>query len=163
MRKSRAREDRKLLSSYERVKSVNGGNSRLDKLGRIVTCRGVDRRSVDVERLLGDKLCTTVDRLAHSVEYSSEHIGRNGKLNAVSRKSNLTVREIKTCARFKELNQHVSAVDLKHSATAHVAVRQLYLAKLVVLYALDLLYKHQRSCDLFYCSVFSDHFRCVLP
>ena len=87
MRHTRARKDRKFLSSDKSIKSVYCGNARLYKFVRILSCRRVYRSAVYIERFFRDYLSPSVDDLTHSVEYSAEHIAGNSEFNAVTRKS----------------------------------------------------------------------------
>ena len=154
---TRAGEDRQLLSAHQGIQTVNGGDTRLNKLGRIESCGGIDGRAVDIQGLCGNNGSTAVDGLAHAAENATEHILGNGKLYAVTGKTHTAVCKVKTCGGIEQLYKHVAAVDLKHAAASDLAVRQLDLAQLVKLDAVHLLDKHQRSCDLFYGSVFANH------
>ena len=73
--KTGGREDRKLLTSYQRVQTVDSGNARLDEFLRIVARGGVHRRAVDVHALFGDQRGAVVDRVAQTVKYARKHVG----------------------------------------------------------------------------------------
>jgi hypothetical protein len=80
----------------------------------------------------------------------------------MSRKTHLTAGKIESRRGFKELNEHVLTVHLKHSATANLTVGKLDLTELIVFYTVHLLDKHQGTCNFFNCSVFSDHLHSLL-
>ena len=163
MGKTGCGEDRKFLPTYQGVQSVNGGNPRLNKFRGVVTCGGIDRGAVDVRRFFRNQTRAAVDRFAHAVEHTPEHVRRNRQFHPVSRKTHLGLRQIESGGGVEKLHQHVPSVDLQNAAPTHLAVRQFNLAQFVVLDALHLLDQHQRSGDFFYGSVFSNHFGSSFP
>ena len=157
VRQTGAGEDGQFLPAHQRIQSVDGGYTRLNELGGVVAGGGVDGGAVDIQRLLRQDGGTVVDDLPHAVEHAPQHMLGHRQLNAVSGETHLGFRQVQPGGGVEQLYQHVAPVDLQHAATAHLAVRQLDFTQLVVLDALDLPDKHQRSGDLLYGSVFPNH------
>ena len=94
---SRSGEEWKLLSSYQRVKSVDCGYTSLNELRWVLSGSRIHSESVDIHVSIRDNLSTAIDRSAHSVKYSSEHIERYTELVAVTKEPDLTLFEIHSC------------------------------------------------------------------
>ena len=60
---------------------------------------------------------------------------------------------------FKQLHQRLVSVDLQHLAPARLAVLLLDFHQLVICYAAHAFHQHQRTDNLFYCTVFFQHDR----
>ena len=83
MRQTAHRKHGQFLTANERVQPVDCGNTRLDKLVGIIACGGVDRLAVDIHFLFGDNGRAVIARIAHTVEYASQHVLGHGKLLAM--------------------------------------------------------------------------------
>ena len=157
MGQSGAGEDGQLLAADEGVQSVNGGNAGLDELGGVSAGGGVHGKTVDVAVLLGDDGRAFVDRLAHAVEDTAEHILAHAKLERVAEEADLALGKVDALRRLEELHDRAVALNFEHLATPDAAVRQLDLCQLVVGDAIDVLHDHQRAGDLLNCLIFADH------
>ena len=91
VRKTRSREDGKLLTSYKGVKSVYRGNARLYKFLRISSRRRIHRHTVYIHSLFGDYFGAAVYGPAESVKYSAEHILGNSELHHSAEEAHLAV------------------------------------------------------------------------
>ena len=157
MRQTGAGEHGQLLTAHERVQAVDGGNARLNELGRIVARCGVHRVAIDVKALFGNQRGAIVLRAAHAIEHAAEHIGRHGQLDGAAKETRLGIGDFKALRTFKELQERAVAVDLQHAAVADLAVLLLDLDQLVVLNAFDVLHHHQRARDFLNRTVFLTH------
>ena len=154
---SGAGEDGQLLAADEGVQSVNGGNAGLDELGGVSAGGGVHGKTVDVAVLLGDDGRAFVDRLAHAVEDTAEHILAHAELERMAEEADLALGKVDALRRLEELHDRAVALNFEHLAAPDAAVRQLDLRQLVVGDAIDVLHDHQRAGDLLNCLIFADH------
>ena len=151
-------ENRKLLSTNQRVQPVNGRYTGLNKLGRIVTGCRVHRQAVHVSHFVRDDLRTAVDGVSHTIEDTSQHIRGYGQLNAVAQETHLALCQIDAGGVLKQLYEHVVAVDLQNTAVADVAVGELDLTQLVVSDAFYSFHQHQRAGNFGYGLIFFQHY-----
>ena len=146
-----------LLAANQSVKTVNGGNTGLDKLCGVGAGGRVHRQTVDVQMRLGKYVGAAVYGLTHTVKDSTEHILAHGKLQRVTEEANLGLRKVDALCGLEKLNDCLVALDLKHLAAANLAVGKLYLGQLIVGNALDMVYYHKRACDLSYGFILFNH------
>ena len=157
MRKAGAGEDRKLLATDQRIQPVDSGNTGLYKFCRIGTGCRVHRKAVDIHMGIGENFRTTVNRVAHAVEDTAEHIFRNSELLWMAEEAHFRLRKIDTLCGFKELNNSLSSFNLKHFAAADLTVGQFQFAKFVICYIFNAVYDHQGACDFFYGLILFNH------
>ena len=157
MRKTCARENRKLLSANQSVQSVNCRNACLNKLSRIVTSRRIHRKSVDVEHLFRNNVRPAVLWSSHTVEYTTEHIRRYRKLRPVSEEAHRALLQVDALRRLKKLNQRVMSVDFEDFAKSFLPARKQDFAKFIVGNIINILDQHQRSYNFTDCLIFSNH------
>ena len=74
VRQAAGGKNREFLAAHQCIQSVDGGNSRLDKLLGIVARRRVHGQAVDVQALLRKDLRPSVDRAAQAVKDTAEHV-----------------------------------------------------------------------------------------
>ena len=157
MGKTGSRKDRKLLSSYKGVQAVNCRNAGLDKFRRVSTRGRVHRQAVDIPVIIGYDVRASVDRFAHSVEYTAEHILADAELQRMSEETHLAFRKVDSLSGLEKLYNGAASFDLKNLAASYASVRQLDLAEFVIGYAFYIIDDHQGAGDLFNRLVFSDH------
>ena len=158
MGKTGCGEDRKFLSTYQSIQSVNSGYTSLDKLLRITSGCRIHRQSVDISSLFRKDLRAIIDRAAQSVKDTAQHIAGYTKLHASSQETYLTVGKVDTCGTLKQLHQCIASVDLQNTASSCFAIGKLDLTKLVKCYIFNALYQHQRAGNFLYGSIFFWHF-----
>ena len=152
-----AGEDGQLLPAHQRIQSVNGGNTGLDELVRIVTGGGVHGKAVDVPVRLGQNGGAAVNGNAHAGEHSAHHVLTDSQLQRVPQKAHLGLGKVDACGGLVELHHGGVAVDLQHLAPADAAVGELNLRLLVIGHAADTAHHHQRAVDGFNCLIFPNH------
>ena len=157
MRQAGAGEDGQLLSTDQGVQAVNGRNTGLDKLGRIVAGHGVERKAVDIHSLVGNDGGAIVNGVAHSGENAAQHVLGDGQVKASSQETDFGRAQVQARSSVKELNEDVISIDLQNLAATDFTVFQLNLAELIICNVLYLFDQHQRTGDLLNGSVFSGH------
>ena len=157
MRQTACGKHGQLLSADKSVKSVNCRNTRLDKLVGVIAGVGVDGLTVDVHALVGNDRRTPVDRLPHTVENTSEHVFRHGKLQASAKETCFGGADFQSLRTLEQLHQRAIAVDFQHFALADFAVFLLDFHKFVVADALYVVDQHKRSDNFSNCFVFFNH------
>ena len=157
MRKPCARKNRKLLSTNQRVQSVNCRNACLNEFSRIVTGCRVHRKAVDVEHFFRNNVRTAALRSAHTVEYTTEHIRRYRKLRTVSEEAHRALLQVDALRRLEKLNQRVMSVDFEDFAKSFFPARKQDFAKFIVGNIINILDQHQRSYNFTDCLIFSNH------
>ena len=157
MGKTAHREHGELLTSYERVKTVYRGNSRLNKFVRTFSCGGIDRFAVYVHILFGDNRRAAVLRVAHTVENSSEHVFGNGKFLSFSDKNGFGRRNLQALRAFEKLNESFIFIYFENLAVTDFAVFLSYFDEFVILCAFDAFDEHYRSYDFLYGFIFLKH------
>ena len=145
------------MPSYERVKSVYCGNTRLNELVGVIARGGVDRLAVDIQFFIGDNGRAAVAGVAHTVEDSAEHIGGNGKFDAVPQKSRLGIGNLQALRTLEKLHYGFIVFNFEHFAASYFAVSLSNLDKFVIPYSVNSVDEHQRSYDLFYGFIFLIH------
>ena len=150
-------EDRKLLSAYQGVQTVNGRYAGLNELVGIVPGGGVHGQAVDIPILLGDDVGAAVNGLAHAVEHPAQHVAGHAQLQGVAQETDLGVGHVDTGGRLEQLHHGGIAVDLQDLAPADGAVLQLHFHQFVIGDILHHADHHQRADDLLYGSVFTNH------
>ena len=158
MGKTGCGEDRKLLSTYQGVQSVNRRYTRLDKLLRIASGRRIHGKSVDISSFLRKDLRAVINGTSQSVKNTTQHIAGYTKLHAPSQETYLAVGKIDTCRALKQLHQSIASVDLQNTASSCFAIGKLDLTKLVKCYIFNAPYQHQRAGNFLYGPIFFWHF-----
>ena len=87
----RTREDRKLLSTYQRIQAVDSGYAGLDELLRVASGCRVHRQAIDISSFLGKNLRAVIDRAAQAVEYTAQHVAGYSQFHASSKETHFTV------------------------------------------------------------------------
>ena len=158
MGKTGCGEDRKLLSAYQGVQSVNCRYTRLDKLLRIASGRRIHGKSIDISSLFRKDLRTVINGTAQSVKDTAQHIAGYTKLHASSQKTYFTVGKVDTCGTLKELYQRIASINLQNTASSCFAIGKFNLAQLVKCHIFNASYQHQRAGNFLYGSIFFWHF-----
>jgi len=122
MRQTGCGEDRKLLSTNQGVQTVDSGYTGLDELFRICTGCRVHRKTVYVTAFLRKDFRTTIDRTAHTIEYTGKHIFRYAQLHGATQETNLGTFQVQACGNFEKLYQCILAIDFKDFTTTSLAV-----------------------------------------
>ena len=146
MRKTGAGKNGQFLSADQRIQSVDRRDAGLNEFGGIISRRGIQRCTVDVQFLFGDDRGAAVDRSSHSVEYTSKHILRNSQFRSVSEETHLGAARLHALGAFKQLNDAAFPFQLQHFSQTRTLRRQ-DLNQLIIggaLYAVD---DHQRADD----------------
>ena len=151
------REDRQLLSSYQGVQSVDGGDAGLDELLGVVSGRRVHGQAVDVHTLLRQDVGASVDGTAQSVEDTAQHILGYAQLHGTAQETDLTGIQVDTGGGFEQLYQSVSTVNFQNFTAALLTACQLDFSQFIVGYALNAAYQHKGTGNLFDCPVFFRH------
>ena len=157
-----SREDRQLLSADQCVQSVDGGNTGLDKLLRIASCRRIHGQTVDVHAGIRQNRRAVVNGIAKAVKDTSQHILRYAQLHAPSQETNLAVGQVDTCGALKQLYQCITSVDLQYLAPAGFPACKLDLSQFIVGDILYAAYQHQRACNFLYSSILFRHLEFLL-
>ena len=159
MRQTRRRKDGQFLTADKRVKPVNRAHARLNKLVGIVARNGVERAAVYIQALFGQDFRAAVNGIAHAVEHPAEHVMRHFEFYGFARERRFRLRNFKPATGREKLNQRFVAVHFEHSAEPRFVRSALRnFNKFVVLNALDLFNKHERTDDLFYRPIFLAHY-----
>ena len=82
--KTRSREDRDLLTTGDRVHGVDSADTGGDHLLGVDTRVGVDRRTVNVEVVLGKDLGALVNGATRTVEDTTQHVLAHSELQVVA-------------------------------------------------------------------------------
>ena len=92
---TRAGEDGQLLTTYQRIQTIDGGNARLNELRGVLSCGGVDGGAVDVHRLFGKQGRAAVNGRTHAAEYATKHSLAHGQLDTALCKKDFPIIDIK--------------------------------------------------------------------
>ena len=83
----------------------------------VSACGGVHGKTVDVAVLLGDDGRASVDRLAHAVEDTAEHILAHAKLKRMTEEADLALGKVDALRRLEELHDRAVALPASTSST----------------------------------------------
>ena len=157
MRQAGAGEHRQLLTTYQGVQSVNGGNAGLDKLAGVVTCSRVQRLAVNVHPLFRNQLRTIVLRTTHAVEHTSQHIHGYAQLDGTTQEAGRGIGNAQAVGRFEQLHQCLIPVHFQHLAGAFFPVALGDFNQFIVGDPGDAFHQHQRAYHFFNRMVFLEH------
>ena len=163
MRKTRCGEDRQLLTTDQRVQTVDRGDTGLDELSRERTGCRVHRSTVDVKAFVRNDLGTAVDGTTQTVEDSAKHVLRHAQFHLTSGKADLGLFQVDTGGAFEQLDDSVGAVDFQNTAAAGLAVGQFDLTEFVVGDVLDVTDDHKRTGYFLYSSILFWHYGPASP
>ena len=153
-------EHRQLLSANQGIQSVNGGNTRLNKLAGVVPSGGIQRFAVDVHALFGDDFRPAVPGTAHAVKHPAQHVHAYAQLNTPAQEAHGAVVNAQAVAGFEHLHQGLVAVHFQHLAGTLFAVGLGDLHQLVIGDPGDAFHQHQGAHHLFDGMVFLQHQAC---
>mmetsp|Transcript_62504 Transcript_62504/g.167420 ORF Transcript_62504/g.167420 Transcript_62504/m.167420 type:complete len:421 (+) Transcript_62504:365-1627(+) len=145
VRQTGRREQRQLLPSHNRVHGVQSGHTRLNHLLRVDTSLRVDRSSVDVQVVLRQHSGPLVQRLARSVEGTTNHLIRDRHLQRVTREFDMRVLVVHSRGTLEHLHNSLAVVHLQHLALSYAAVSQCQVDDLRKAWELHIVQNHQRS------------------
>ncbi len=145
MRQTRTGEDGQFLAANQRVQPIDGTDTGLDKLIRIVPCIWIDWAAVNIHLLLGNNCRSVVYRDAGTAEYAAQNIRRNRQFHRLAQKANRCTADINARSAFKDLHHHLIALDLQYLAVTHRTVGQFDIHNMAVLGIINALNHHQRS------------------
>ena len=100
---------------------------------------------------------TAVNGIAHAVENTAEHIFRNCQLLGMTEETDFRLGKVDALCRFKQLNDSLLPLNLKHFAAANLPVRELQFTEFIVGDIFHPVNNHQRAGDFFYGFIFLDH------
>ena len=82
-----SRENRQLLAPDQGVQAVDGGDTGLNELGRVLPGGGVHGQAVDIHPFIRDDFRSVIDDISHAVEDTAQHIFRYAELHHAAEKS----------------------------------------------------------------------------
>ncbi len=146
------------MSANERIKPVDSGYSRLNKLVGIVACGRIYGLSVYVQEFVGDNGRAAVTGVTHAVEYPAEHFLRYRKLLTVTCEPSLRSRYLQALRIVEKLHYGFVAVYFEYFSLPNFPVCANDVDKLVVLDAFNALDQHKRADYFADCLIFLKHF-----
>jgi len=142
------REERNLLATGDGVHDIDGGNSRLDHLLRVVTLERINWLALNIEEVLGEHGWTVVDRLTLTVELATKHLCGDGHLEDVASELAMRVRVVNVSRAFEDLNDSFSSSDLKDLTLSILAVAKLHVDDFGVPGELDVVEDDEGALDV---------------
>ncbi|KAF5061803.1 hypothetical protein DSECCO2_311320 [anaerobic digester metagenome] len=147
VRKARSGEDRQLLTTHERVRTVDRRDTGLDKLRRHAPGVRIDRSARDVDSLLGHDLGPTVDRFAAAREDPAEHLVPHRHLDRLAREPDPRI-TAESGRRLEHLHDHELVRGIEDLSALGRAVCERDVDELAVPDRLRLLDEEQGAGDL---------------
>ena len=95
------RENRQLLSTNQRVQTIDCRHSRLNKFFRITAGRRIHRQTVNIHAGFRQNIRSIINRRSHTVKHTAKHIFRYAQFHAPSKEAHFAVGQVNPCGTFK--------------------------------------------------------------